>query len=164
MHNHIRSKSKTVLWTILAGGLLFPFQNCSQGFRTAAPTDLSSAQCTAKMRADAATLNLDVNCDEVKDYACERRVFSPEVESRAETLSDCSRGACIRVAARFFNTAGAGDSQESYAPGGEYNHEEIHCYHRQTHRGLTLFEGEGDSIESSLAKAMAACKHAVVAR
>ncbi|MGZ3723244.1 MAG: hypothetical protein ACXVA9_09955, partial [Bdellovibrionales bacterium] len=72
---------------------------------------------------------------------------------------------CVDVDIRQFSTAGAmsqgaGDSA-SFAPGGDYNHEEIHCYHRMVYRGISLFEGAADSLEESLAKAMAACEQAV---
>jgi hypothetical protein len=162
---------KQFMWMILAAGMIFSFQNCGKGFHPAISESMSSsAKCTAKMRSEAAAFKLspsELNCGDFNAYACERRIFGPDVPDLAESIKECLPGGriCIDVDVRQFNTAKARASgvvdAASFAPGGDYNHEEIHCYHRMVYRGISLFEGTADSIEESLAKAMAACEQAV---
>jgi hypothetical protein len=146
-------------------GVLSPFQNCAK-FK-AKEGDLFSAQCQAKLRAEAPSLHLtaaDLGCGDFNNYACERRIFSPDVANMVHQLKQCvgSGDICVDVEIRQFNTYGAaGATGADYAPGGTYNHEEDSCYHKMIYQGVSLFQGAGDSLEESLAKAMAACEQAV---
>ena len=150
---------------------LFSFQNCGKSFKSATAESLSSsAQCNAKMREEVPLLKLSaaqLRCGDFNAYACERRIFSPDVVDLSDSIKECIGGGetCIDVDVRQFSTAlararGIGDPA-SFELGGDYNHEETHCYHRMVQRGISLFEGAADSIEESLSKAMAACEHAV---
>jgi hypothetical protein len=157
-------------WILLALGMVFSFQNCGKGFQPANESVFNSAQCSAKIRAEAPSYKLspsDLNCGDFNQYACERRIFSPDVTDLSESVKECvgSGDTCVDVDVRQFNTTPARTSgvtnDASFAPGGDYNHEEVNCYHRMVYRGTSLFEGSAASLEESLAKAMSACEQAV---
>lgn len=162
--------SQKLMWSVFAAGMVISFQNCGKHFQPAESSQSLSSQCNAKLLSDAASLKLspsELNCGDFNAYACERRIFSPDAVDISESIKECLPGdrICVDVDVRQFNTAGARSSSPdnalSFAPGGEFNHEEIHCYHRMVYRGMSLFEGAADSLEESLAKAMAACEQAV---
>jgi len=165
MHNIGRK----FLWILIVTGLMVSFQNCGRGFRSLESSS-NSAQCLAKLRADAPSLNFsatDLNCADFNAYACERRIFSPDAVDMTESLKECTSDnqICVDVEVRQFNTSAAANTgglpDGAFAAGGEFNHEEIHCYHRMIYHGTSLFEGSGDSLDASLAAAMAACEKAV---
>ncbi len=157
-----------VLLGAFAAGLMVSFQNCGKGFQTKV-TDSLSAQCQAKIKESAPSFKLsaeELNCSDFNQYSCERRIFSPDVSDISHSLKECLPGdqICVDVDVREFNTSSArklaGVSPESLQPGGEFNREEVHCYHRMVYRGVSLFEGSGETIEESLAHSMAACEQA----
>jgi hypothetical protein len=157
-----------ITYAILTLGMVVSFQNCGKGFQPVSADAFSSAQCSAKMRAEASTLHLspsELNCADFNAYACERRIFSPDTVDLSETVKECVPNSqiCVDVDVRQFNTtpARAAASADQFQPGGDYNHEEVHCYHRMVYHGLSLFDASADSLEASLAKAMAACEQAV---
>jgi len=157
-----------IMYAILTLGMVVSFQNCGKGFQPTAADSFSSAQCSAKMRAEASTLHLsasELNCGDFNAYACERRIFSPDTVDLSEAVKECVPNSqiCVDVDVRQFNTTPARStaSDAQFQPGGDYNHEEIHCYHKMVYRGISLFDGSADSLEASLAKAMAACEQAV---
>ena len=157
------------VWGVFAIGLVVSFQNCGKGFQ-AKVTNSLSAQCMAKIKKDAASFKLssaDLNCSDFNNYVCERRIFAPEITDLSHSLKECLPGdqICVDVDVREFNTSPArklaGVNPESFLPGGEYNREEVHCFHRMVYRGVSLFEGSGDSLEESLAHSMSACEQAL---
>jgi len=157
-----------LFWSVFAASLIVPFQNCSKGFKTASDLSSQSAQCNAKVRAEAPSYKLraaELNCGDFNAYACERRIFSPDTVDLSETNKECVPGTdvCVDVDVRRFNTQPARSpmTEPGFVPGGDYNHEEIHCYHRMVYQGISLFEGSADSLEESLSKAMSACEQAV---
>lgn len=163
------NKGKHKNWLALLAGVLatfvvFAFQNCGKGY--GAKDALSSTkQCQAKAKAEAAQSTLSatqLRCSDFNSYQCEQRVFSPDVEDMIHSLKECIAGTeiCVDLEVRQFNTSGAkaGATPEQMQAGGDYNHDEIRCFHRHTVLGFVVFEGEGDSLEVALAKAMAACE------
>ncbi len=147
--------------------LVFSFQNCGPGFKPS-PNRVLSSLCSAKVKAAAKAEKFSaaqLNCAEFNNYSCERRIFSPNTSDLSHSLKECILGdsICVDVVVRQFNTEGARTSAtpESYLPGGEFNREDIHCFHRMQDRGVALFEGRADSLESSLSVAMASCEDAV---
>lgn len=146
------------------------FQNCGGGFESAGILNKSSsAQCKAKMKSEAQKLkwtNADFRCDDFSAYSCERRVFSPDVETMSHSLKECLPGdtICVDVEIRQFNTSVARNpaaNPADFQPGGSYNHEEVNCYHRFFHNGLALFTGDKPTLEESLSDAMSACEKAL---
>ena len=164
----VRLRQKSV-WAFFALGLIFSFQNCSKGYQSKSAESLStSAQCAAQMRTEAPSYNLsatDLQCGDFNQYACERRIFSPDTVDLTESLKEClpDSDICVDVEVRHFNTSAAQATApaSAFAPGGDYNHEEIQCYHRMVYRGVALFQSTADSLEQALANAMAACEQAV---
>jgi hypothetical protein len=106
----------------------------------------------------------ELACADFNNYTCERRVFSPDVSDMSHALKECLPGdrICVDVEVREFNTsvARATASEASFAPGGEYNHQEVNCSHRMVYRGVALFTGHADSLAEALAQAMSACEKA----
>lgn len=156
---------RPIVLSLLLLCALLPFQNCGQQM-TAARNQSStagSAQCRAQLKAEALAAGrpASLNCSDFSQYQCERRIFSPDVENMTHFLRECSASGstCVDVEIHQFSTAEAKNSDEDpslFAPGGAYNREEIRCTHNR------LYEGEGDSLEEALAKAVAACEHAPV--
>jgi hypothetical protein len=148
-------------------GLLLPFQNCGKPFQTAkVDATTSSSQCQAQLKASAPSLNLkasEFNCADFNYYGCERRIFRPEVPNLWESIKECLPGGliCVDVEVRQYHTAGAGSDKVSYIEGGEFNREEVQCFHRGLYNGISLFVGSAATLEESLALAMAACEQAV---
>jgi len=157
-----------IIWGVLAAGILVSFQNCGKGFK-ATGSDSLSAQCQANIKATAPSFKLSagqLNCSDFNNYICERRVFSPDVSDLAHALKECLPGdqICVDVDVREFNTSSARklpeSTSEDFQPGGQFNHEEVKCMHRMVYRGVSLFEGNSDSIEEALAQAMKGCEQA----
>jgi hypothetical protein len=152
---------------ILVFLMLVSFQNCSgKPFESSRVTQSSSAQCKAEFIAKVIADKLPadrLNCGDLNSFACERRVFSPDVQDMQHSLRECLPGdqTCVDVDVFQFNTAGrAGSSSEQMAPGGDYNREEIRCYNKLQVRGNVVIQSDGDSVADALAKAMAACEGA----
>lgn len=107
----------------------------------------------------------EMRCWDFNNFACERRVFSPDVENFSHSLKECLPGdqTCVDVDVLQFNTLAArlGSRPQQFEPGGDYNREEIRCYHRIRIKGTVVFEGEGDSLAEALAGAVKACEAAV---
>jgi hypothetical protein len=162
------NKRLLFIWWFLGTGLIVSFQNCgSKGFQSQQMSSELSAQCQAAIKKAAPDFSIspsELNCGDFNRYACERRIFSPDLADMTHSLKECLPGdrICVDVDVRQFNTSGArraGSQDESeFAPGGEYNRQEVNCYHRMVYRGVTLFEGHADSMEEALAQAMAACE------
>lgn len=152
--------------SFLGLGLIVSFQNCGKAFKPAS-TDGLSAQCHANIKASAPANKLtsgELHCGDFNLYACERRIFKPDIQDMSHSLKECLPGdsICVDVDVRQYNTSAgrkaSGVTDASYAEGGEFNREEVRCYHRMSYRGVALFEGEAATLEESLAKAMAACE------
>ena len=148
---------------------LLPFQNCGQMTASHDATVSSSAQCRAKLKADALSVArpADLNCSDFSQYRCERRIFSPDVENMSHSLRECSESGatCVDVEVRQFSTAAqrlAGEEASLFLPGGSYNREEVRCTHVYAYQNVRVFEGEGQSLEEALGQAVAACEHAPV--
>ena len=147
---------------------LLAFQNCGKGF-VAAQINGASALCKAQMKSEALQMKWsaqDLRCDDFNSYACERRIFSPDVENMTHALQECLPGdsICVDVEVRQFATAQArspSSRPEDFAPGGSYNHEEVRCYHRWLYEGMAIFEGDQGSLAESLSAAMSACENAL---
>jgi len=145
------------------------FQNCSGKFKSSrAVLESSSAQCKAVLKAEVSAQKLpaaELRCGDFNSFACERRVFSPDVEDLSHSLKECMPGdqICVDVDVRQFNTSGARSpaSESEFTEGGAYNREDVRCYHRLRVKGLAVLDGEGDSIEAALAQAMHSCEAAV---
>jgi hypothetical protein len=160
---------RVVFKLFLLTGLLVPFQNCGKPFKSAELASATSSQCQAKLRESAPSLQLnsrDFNCGDFNSYGCERRIFRPHTSSLSESIKECLPGGetCVDVEVRQFDTSGLITSSPpgpTFYEGGEYNREEVQCYHRGLYEGVSLFVGSADSLEESLALAMAACERAV---
>jgi hypothetical protein len=147
--------------------LLIPFQNCGKQMKAATYSEgSSSAQCKAVLKAEALA-SFDAGsfeCGNFNHYACDRRIFSPNVDDLSHQLKECVSGGqeCVDVEVRQFSTAGLKSSEDPalFAPGEAYNREEIRCHHRFFYEDVALFEGEGESLEEALAAAMKACDRA----
>lgn len=156
--------------SMLALCALLPFQNCGKQMEANNYGDSNSQQCKAQLKSEAIASKSapDFKCSEFNNYACERRIFSPDVESLSHLLKECSASGniCVDVEVRQFNTASAREFEPAAAflPGGEYNREEFRCHHKYIYRGSAVFEGEGDSIDEALAMAMKSCESAVGAQ
>jgi hypothetical protein len=157
------------LFTVLAAGVLLPFQNCGKGYKSA-DFDLnsfsSSSQCRVAAKAEALqklqVTRAPVNCSDFNQYACERRIFAPGIQNLSHSLKQCTADGsiCVDVDVFEYNTdvARAIASSASFAPGGEYNRQEVRCRHRFSYKGVAVFEGAGDSLEQALAGALDACE------
>jgi len=131
---------------------VFAFQNCSKSY-VVAQAERSAGLSKAKIKSEAIGMkwsNQDLRCDDFSSYVCERNIFSPDVETMTHALKECLPGdtICVDVEIRQFNT-----SAES--------REEVRCQHRWLYQGVTIFEGDRDTIEESLSEAMAACERAL---
>lgn len=159
-------RRRPITLSLLALCALLPFQNCGKQMEANNYDDSNSQQCKAQLKAEAIASKSApaFNCSEFNNYSCERRVFSPDVESLSHLLKECTSSGeiCVDVEVRQFNTASAKSSEpaSAFLPGGEYNREEFRCHHKYTYRGVAVFEGEGDSIEEALASAMKSCESA----
>lgn len=146
--------------------MIVSFQNCGRGFKSQEISSVS-AQCREAVKAAAPSYKLtreELNCGDFNNYGCERRIFSPDLADMSHSLKECLPGdtICVDVDVRQFNTSAARRAEPideaAFAPGGEYNRQEVTCYHRMVYRGVSLFEGHADSLEASLAQAMSACE------
>lgn len=147
------------------------FQNCSKGYqasRAIASSSSSSSQCKLEYAAKLIANKIpaaDLRCGEVASYACERRVFRPNVPSGERHEVTCLNGdeKCVEVDVRSFDTVGAsqGAMPAQFEPGGDYNREEIRCYNRLQVRGSVVIQAEGDSLMSAFQKTVSACEAAV---
>jgi hypothetical protein len=148
--------------------LLLPFQNCGTGFKSAQLDQRSDLQCKGAMKAEALRQSwsaAELDCGNLANYECERRIFSPDLATMSHQLKECLPGdkTCVDVNVFQFNTQAArkaSQNQKDFEPGGSYNHEEIRCQHRFAYRGTRVFEAQRDSLEESLAAAMKACERA----
>lgn len=163
----MKARFRPIAWLLFPSALLVPFQNCSQKMESAKVAASSSAQCKAQYKAEALQgLNpAALNCGNFNNYACDRRIFSPDVADMSHLLKECLVGGenCVDVEIRQYNTSpvrGAASDEYMFEPGGSYNREEIRCHHRYLYRQMAVFEGEGDSLEEALAAAMKACEKA----
>lgn len=126
----------------------------------------ASSQCKAQFKAEALAAKIapSFNCGDFNNYACERRVFSPDVESMVHLLKECVSGGeiCVDVEVREISTAAAKlfEPPEMFVPHATYNREEVRCRHKYTYKNSAIFEGEGDSMELALAEAMHSCEQA----
>lgn len=157
------------LYVVLAVGILLPFQNCGKGFQST-NVDLeslsSSSQCRVAVKSEALqkleVTRVALNCSDFNQYSCERRVFKPGIQNLSHSLKECTAdgSVCVDVDVFEYNTdvARAGASSDSFAPGAEYNRQDVHCRHKFSYKGVAVFEGEGDSLEQALAGALAACE------
>lgn len=165
-------RSKVVwnfLIAVLTVGVLLPFQNCGKAYKSAA-FDLdsisSSSQCRAAAQAEALqklqVTRVSLDCADFNQYMCERRVFAPGIQNLSHSLKECTvdGSVCVDVDVFEYNTtvARSGAASASYAPGGEYNRQEVRCRHRFSYKGVAVFESEGDSLEQALAGALSACE------
>lgn len=134
----------------------------------ASAVEQASAQCKAEIKNKAAQMKWqpgDFRCDDFSSYACERRIFSPDIETMSHALKECLPGdtICVDVDIRQYNTSTARDpasDKADFTPGGIYNHEEVRCYHRWLYKGVAIFEGDQATLEESLSEAMSACDRA----
>ncbi len=159
-----------LMWIVLSAGVVGSFQNCSKtGFKAAGDSTLSS-QCQAAIKKAAPDFKLspgELKCSDFNEYTCERRVFSPDVADMVHQLKECLPGdqICVDVTVRQFNTEAGRKSSEDpadFAPGGQFNNQDVNCSHRMVYRGVPLFDGRADSLEEALAQAMAACEKTMV--
>jgi|GEM_PF-4692808 len=149
--------------------MLLAFQNCGKSFEPAGLDKTASSQCKAKMKSDALKMkwtNADFRCDDFSSYSCERRIFSPDLDTMTHSLKECLPGdtICVDVDVRQFNTSvarGPSSNLADFQPGGSYNHEEVRCYHRWLYNGMAIFEGDRATLEESLSDAMSACEKAL---
>ena len=155
------------LWLFLGAGILGSFQNCGKGGFKSTGSDALSSQCQATIKKAAPDFKLsasELKCSDFNEYACERRVFSPDLSDMVHQLKECLPGEriCVDVTIRQINTqAGYKVSEDpvDFAPGGQFNNQEVKCSHRMVYRGVALFEGNADSLEAALAQAMSACEN-----
>lgn len=134
---------------------------------TANKASTSSQQCKAQMKAEAIE-GVDpgaFRCGSFNNYACDRRVFAPDIANMVHTLKEClgTGETCVDVEVHQYNTAGARGAPEDepqFLPGGSYNREEHRCHHKYFYRGVAVFEGEGENLGEALAAAMKACESA----
>ncbi len=151
--------------------MLCSFQNCGQGFESAHLDKTSSLQCKISLKAEALAqkwTSKDFRCDDFESYECERRIFSPNLETMNHSLKECLPGGsiCVDVNVFEFNTSAARSpaNEDEFQVGGSYNHEEIRCRHRWQFKGATVFEASRPSLEESLSATMAACESAMEQR
>ncbi len=148
--------------------VMLPFQNCGKPMHSSRSSDLSSTtQCKAELKAEALkdVGHLNFSCGDFNNYACERRIFSPETENLSHKLMECAVGGepCVEMSVLQFSTAAiqaSGEDKDLFKKGGAYNREEVRCHHRYYYMGIPVFEGEGDSLEEALSQAMKACEGA----
>lgn len=162
---------RPLTWSLVAFFALIPFQNCGQKMSSAhSSSSGSSMACRAQLKSEGieflAKASIPIDCGNFNDYQCERRIFSPDVETMSHSLKEClgTGDLCVDVDIRQFSTAearAAGEPAEMFSPGGDYNREEVRCAHRFAYRGVPVFDGEDDNIESAMARAIAACERGV---
>jgi hypothetical protein len=159
------------LGTGLACLTVFSFQNCGAKYQPNASLSSNSTQCLAKAKAEALAQKIpagQLGCDDFNNYSCERRIFSPDLATLSHSLMECIPGSdiCVNVEIHQFNTLAAkvGSTPEQFEPGGDYNHEEIHCYHHLLVRGVALFDKSGESLAEALANTMKSCEASEVFR
>lgn len=133
----------------------------------------SSSACRAQLKSEGldflSKASFTIDCANFNDYQCERRIFSPQLESMSHSLKEClgSGDVCVDVDVRQFNTAAAqasGEPSQMFEPGGDYNREEVRCAHRFAYQGVLVFDGEDDNLESAMAHAISACERGVAKR
>lgn len=152
--------------------MLCSFQNCGKGFESARLDKSSSAQCKAALKVEALEQKWtakDFRCDDFASYECERRIFSPDLQTMSHSLKECLPGdqICVDVNIFQFDTSAArtpASDTADFSQGGSYNHEEIRCRHRWLYKGASVFEGDRSSLEESLSVAMSACESVMEAR
>jgi len=160
-----RPVSRRLALSVIALFAVIPFQNCGQQMKSSTVAG-SSQQCKAQMKAEAVdgVEPSAFRCGTFNNYACDRRIFSPDVADMSHLLKECigEGETCVDVDVRQYNTAAARNpaDEEMFSPGGSYNREEIRCHHKYFYRGVAVFEGEGDSLSEALAAAMKACESA----
>lgn len=152
---------------LFSTGVALAFQNCATQKDHLNLSSSSSAQCRTQLKAKVMAEKrpaTELKCGDFNNYSCERRLFSPDVDNLQHSIRECSVGgtACVDMDVRQFNTSGLreGAPREAFLPGGDYNHEEVHCYHHYLLKGLAVFEGSADNLEQALAQAMSTCENA----
>jgi hypothetical protein len=144
----LSGRVRRLLSLVLFLGLLLPFQNCGEGFRSAQGSVDLSSQCMAKVRTESKVQ--PTNCGQAEEYVCERRLFSPAVADEEMAREECVEPEfCVTVTTRSFNTDGL--------RGEEYDREEVRCAHSSRERDIALFVGEGKSLTAALDQAIALC-------
>lgn len=130
--------------------LFLAFQNCGEGFKSKGAIGLSSL-CTSKIMQAAKPL-ASASCQDIKQYICERRIFSSEVQNDVHTKTECSSsGGCLEVTTRYYDTSHLDQFEE-------YNRQETFCAHSHRVRGVAVFAGEGDSLSEALSLAASKCQ------
>lgn len=146
--------------------LMLPFQNCDGGLKSQNGINSQSAQCRAQAKVDGVaailTGQLQPHCASLTEYSCERRLFSPDVDSLTHEVIECigDDQTCVAMTIRQFNTSAAKkfESWEKFLPGGPYNREEVTCRHSSRFKGSALFEETAESLEVALAHVIDDCE------
>ncbi len=152
--------------------LLLFFQNCGKFTPDNRASELLavSAQCTGKIRSKllSSSQKLTVNCEDIKRYSCEARVFSPHVrsdvfESKVCFNSEILGNTCVSLQTRQFDTSATTGDPESFRVGGEFNHQEYSCYHNSIfEKNIALISGEGDTLRAAMESTFEACRKKVM--
>lgn len=145
------------------------FNNCSGGFQTTEPLDLStsSVQCKDQVIASAKPelFTLDL-CENIANYHCDQRVFRPGVGGQLTHEHVCTNlvdqgEACVPVTFYRYDTQiqQQNAEPEDLIEGGAYNRDEVVCFNtKMTKHNISLVQAEGASVSEALEKNLASCR------
>ena len=128
-----------------------------------------SSFCLVKKREDIVNMLAKAHaleCENAERYSCDKRMFRPQaVESdglRSEVA--CEAGLCVPVQVLAYDTSvAAGKASfvaDAFAPGGEFNRDEVSCYYSEAIGQPALITGAGASVAEALNEAIRSCQKA----
>lgn len=163
MKRNLKTKFLTLVLAGLVNGLLYV--NCSgfKGMSSLSVANLSSASCRAKLQAAAESVVAVNDCQNVQNYSCERRVFSPVAGNTSFSSTECGaldgRDVCVNTQTLSFNTevARSPSSEKEFESGGEFNREEFQCIYNVKNSTAPLFQADGKSVIDALSHSVQHC-------
>jgi hypothetical protein len=145
---------------------LFGFSNCgSYEPSLVSLKDLSSQTCVAQTKLEIAADFSSSLCDDVSNFACERRIFRPGAISTQSTETECfsigrKSDVCVQVAKNSYDTEAARDGADpkEFEEGGEFNREEIQCWNTKVQRqSIALIQADANSLSQALNLSIERC-------
>lgn len=142
------------------------YVNCSgfKGTDGLSLSNLSSISCREKVQASAESKIEITQCENIENYKCERRIFSPSVENSSSDNEICGTfeglPICVMTHLLSFNTEAARtpDSDAEFSEGGEFNREDFQCIYNLAGANTPLFQALGESVMDALSNAVQLCR------
>jgi hypothetical protein len=126
--------------------------------------ECGNAQSSAsKKQLHSAMKNLiRVKCDDLTQFKCDVRDFSPNVITDEEyDLEYCEDGECVKYDVYTFDTSDMREKDqhakdEDFQKGGQYNYQEVTCWNQFKKKKKIV--GQGDDVAEALNRAIASCE------